>query len=251
MNPARQWLLLTVLLATALCGAPKAHAQSIDPIEESRKAIKRADRLRKEGYLQAACRENARAMLIAPEWWYPVTATSACASTPSDSVQLLERAIKKEPNPYSLHLALARLLLQRGNFAGAAIHLAAALEQDKSNALLLWQLSEALLAQNKRASAMEILTRAIEAHPTATLFLVRFAKTAEALGRLPEAEWGYRNLAIHGVNPRRNLRVLADFYTRQGCQADAAWVNALWAQKRPLSQQFRPSETCVRFLGTH
>lgn len=250
MSPLHTWFVRLLLLAAATSQAPSLSAQPLDPIEESRKAIKRAERLKKSGYVVAACKELGEAALIAPEWWYPVVARTGCPDQSADAGRLLVRALKKEPNPYSLHIALAHLFMDRKDPAAATPHFQSALLQDQTNPTLLWELSTALLAQDRRASAMEVLTRAIEAHPASTLFLVRFAKTAESLGRLELAEWGYRNLAAQGVNPRRNLRVLADFYKRSGCSADAAWVAGLLAKKRPLSPDFRPSEGCAKFLGT-
>ncbi len=250
MHPPKPRRFLRLVLLLGLFWATPAVAQLFDPIEISRSSLRRADRLWKEGYIQAACLEYAKSSIVATEWWYPASLRLACPVPAPDAIRLLTSALNKVPNPFSLHLALFSAHASRGNTEQAALHLAEALALDHSNPAHLYQYAQLLSGLGRRAKAMETLTQAIETFPQLTPFLVRYAKTAEEAGRMELAEWGWRNLALHGVNPLRNLNALAQFYQRAGCDAERHAVALQRARKRPLPKEFLPSQECAKKLGT-
>jgi tetratricopeptide (TPR) repeat protein len=219
---------LVLVTATGLIGSPaRAEEDPPDPLAASRRAIERGDALLKLGRVVPACLQFEVALGIAPQWWYAAFRYALCraqSGDAKDTLYLLHSASGSGRQLYVVHLALARWYAENTRPEDSIGEFEKAIALTKGAIEPMVELADLLVSLERQDEAERVLKKAQYFSPTNLAVRARLARVAEQLGHLWVAEEEYRFLAMRGANRRRNLALLARFYSAQGKRKASAGV---------------------------
>jgi tetratricopeptide (TPR) repeat protein len=129
------------------------------------------------------------------------------------AAKLFARALALRPKDRGLELWLAEALRQQGQFAAAEAHFVRVLATQRNSLPALLGLGRARIAQNKTATAEEVLREAARLHPQEAAVAAELARLTKRSGRILESiRWQRRTLGctkpLPPLRPEGKRRVL-------------------------------------------
>lgn len=226
-RPITVFGLSVLLFAMFAPHARKAGAQTGDPVERSELALERGDLFFTEGRVLPACQMYEVAYAVAPEYWKPASRHARCLAMlgkPASAVKIAQRHGATFTTGFPLLLSLARWERAAGQSQQAMVHYQACIDVAEWAEEPSIEIADILLEAGRYGEARDILMRVSRHAPNNLAVYHRLADACRHLEDLEWEEYSLRELAVRGVNPRRNLVLLARFYNENGQLAAALQV---------------------------